>query len=202
MEILAIIVFIVLLPIIGIIENRRKEENKRRAELIAVEKKQKNEKVLSIMNKRNLDYGKLTKEIIIYKSNYNPEKRLKNIFVYEDSKTIFIDGNEYSFNEIVSCTVHNKLVPGKILNSTTIPDKSEMATQELLYGWGKTYNVKTHTNYQHSPDKEYNIVYIGINNLSNPLIVLDLGSNSSTANEICILLNLIIQSNYQTNIKQ
>ena len=142
----------------------------------------------NLLDQRVKELGCLTKRI-----SFAYEKE-NDIFVYEESKTIFIMGKKYMFNDILSCNIEKKLYKkGKTTHITT-PDKGEMITQELLYGYGKKYNVKSTTEVVSTPDLYRYIVYIGLNSISSPQIYFEI-SSIQIANEINNLMNVIINYN-------
>lgn len=174
-------------------EKRLQREKEREIEREEKEKKKKQE-LESLLEKRAETFGNLTKHISIY--SYNKEK---DIYVYEESKTIFIYGKQYAFSDILSCKIETQCKRGQTTATTiTTPDKGEMATQELLYGWGKKYNVKTHseTIQKTTPDTYTYRIYISIKSISEPQLTITLYS-SDKANEINSLINVIVSYNNQ-----
>ena len=73
-----------------------------------------------------------------------------------------------------------------------------MAEQQVLWGMGQKYNVKSTTRIEQSPDIYKYIVYIGINSISTPQIQFTL-SSIDVANEINNLINVIIALNNNSN---
>ena len=138
-----------------------------------------------MLEDRAKSYGCLTKQISIGGIKEN------NIYVYEESRTIFILGNKYIFSDIVSCNIEKYLRRKGKTTQTTTPDKFEMAEQQVLWGMGKKYNVKSTTRIEHTPDIYGYTVYIGINSISHPQIQFSL-SSIDVANEICNLINVIV----------
>lgn len=161
-------------------ERRRKEQEEKRI--------QEENDFANLLEQRVKEYGCLTKRISIVSGKEN------DIFVYEESKTIFIMGKKYMFNDILSCNIEKQVYKKGTTKHITTPDKGEMATQEFLYGMGKKYNVKTTTTVISSPDTYKYIVYIGVNSISSPQIQIALFS-SSVANEVNNLMNVIINNN-------
>ena len=128
-------------------ERRRKEQEEKRI--------QEENDFANLLEQRVKEYGCLTKRISI--STFSGKEN--DIFVYEESKTIFIMGKKYMFNDILSCNIEKQLYAKGRTTHITTPDKGEMATQEFLYGMGKKYNVKTTTTVVSSPDTYKYIVY-------------------------------------------
>lgn len=173
---------------------RNAKKEKDRAKKIEIEKEREEERLKTqkewenLLEERIKLYGGLTKQINI---GY---KRENNIYVYEESKTIFIMGKKYMFNDIISCNIEKNLYRKGRTTQTTTPDKFEMAEQQVLWGMGQKYNVKSTTRIEKSPDIYRYIVYIGINSISTPQIQFTL-SSIDVANEINNLINVIIKYN-------
>ena len=178
------------------IRNAKKEKDK--AEKLQIEKEREEVRLKAqkewenLLEERIRVYGGLTKQINI---GY---KRENNIYVYEESKTIFIMGKKYMFKEIISCNIEKGLYRKGRTTQTTTPDKFEMAEQQVLWGMGQKYNVKSTTRIEQSPDIYKYIVYIGINSISTPQIQFTL-SSIDVANEINNLINVIIALNNNSN---
>lgn len=178
------------------IRNAKKEKDK--AEKLQIEKEREEVRLKAqkewenLLEERIRVYGGLTKQINI---GY---KRENNIYVYEESKTIFIMGKKYMFKEIISCNIEKSLYRKGRTTQTTTPDKFEMAEQQVLWGMGQKYNVKSTTRIEQSPDIYKYIVYIGINSISTPQIQFTL-SSIDVANEINNLINVIIALNNNSN---
>lgn len=198
MRIFAIVIFA--LTFIGIIishinnkklqreeeEKRQKQKEKRREK---EEKRIQEEAEKIILEQRVKEYGCLTKRISTLSGKEN------DIFVYEESKTIFMMGKKYMFNDILSCNIEKQLyTKGRTMHIITTPDKGEMAVQQVLWGMGQKYNVKSTTRIEQRPDVYKYIVYIGINSISSPQIQFEFFS-SKVANEINNLINVIINYN-------
>ncbi len=167
------------------VEKRFKNEEK---EKIRAEERAKEKAELErVMQERENEFGTLTKELKIRVHRKN------NIFIYEKAKTIFMDENKYSFVDILSCTIEKHVVKG-VERHTTTPDKGEMAVEQVLWGMGKQYNVKSHTVVERTPDKVSYKVYIGINSLTTPQLSYTFTSEEK-AHELCNIMNVIINSN-------
>lgn len=188
--------FSFLFLIVAIVQNSPKKRAERQQQLEKererqkereLEKIKKDEEWKTLLENREHEFGELTK---VVKIRYQRENQ---IYVYEQSKTIFIDGNKYAFSDILSCEVERIVTAGKVQEFTTTPDKGEMATQEVLYGMGKKYNVKTTTKVVTIPEKVKYKVYIGLKSISTPQITFELNSGE-VANEVKNLMNVIIDN--------
>lgn len=177
------------------LEAKAKEEAKLEAEkakLNAERQKAKEQANIQMMwAERIAQFGEPTKIVDIYS---NP---LRNVAIYEPLKIIFINGTKYNFSDILSCRLETKtkVTKGKETHISK-PDSGEMAVEQLLYGMGKKYNVKTQTEIFKEPDKiSYTyFAYIGVNDISNPMQKLTFYS-SERANELISLINIIIKRN-------
>lgn len=144
----------------------------------------------SLLDERTQKYGTLTAEIGFGSNKEN------HIYVYEQSKTIFILGKKYDFKDIFSCNIEKYLHKKGTTTHTTTPDKGEMAIEQFLWGMGQKYNVKSTTETKTTSDIYFYKVYIGINSISEPQIGFKVVS-SDTANRIKNLINIIINQNNQ-----
>lgn len=163
-------------------EKARKEQERAAAEQKAKEEWE------NLLREREQKFGTLTTKVTI---GYN---RKEYIYVYEGSKVIFIKGQEYRFNDILSCTVEKNLYQKGTSTYTTTPDKGEMAMEELLWGMGKKYNVSSTTKVEKTPDKYNYIVYVGVNSIKEPQVILKT-SFLDIANKVKSLMDVIINSN-------
>lgn len=194
--IIFVIIIVAMLFFVYIMQNTPKKKAEKQRQLEEARKKQKEreleeikkeEEWKALMENREHIFGDLTK---VVKISYQRENQ---IYVYEQAKTIFIKGNKYAFNDILSCEVERIVTAGKIQELTTTPDKGEMATQQFLYGMGQKYNVKNTTRVVTTPEKVKYIVYIGLNSISTPQITFEL-SSGEVANEVKSLMNAIAKN--------
>lgn len=164
---------------------KAEEERKKRVkEMLAQEERKKLERQ-TLLDEREREFGILTKEIRIDRDKY--------IHVYEGGKTIFILEQAYKFEDILTCSIEKVLVKKGTTTQITTPDRREMAEQQVLWGMGQKYNVKSTTQIRTTPDEYKYVVYIGVNSISNPQISLTTKSHY-IANEICSLINVIIST--------
>lgn len=160
-----------------------KEQTERRAKEQA--------EIQTLWNERVKNFGEPTKIFEIFS---NP---LRNVAIYEPLKIVFINGTKYDFCDILTCRLETKtrVTKGKETHITK-PDKDEMAIEQLLWGMGKKYNVKSKTEIIKEPDKISNtyIVYIGVNDISAPQEKITCYS-SDRANELVSVMSVIIERN-------
>lgn len=138
----------------------------------------------SLLLEREKELGDLTKLIKI------GGRKEDDIYVYEDTQTIFILGKKYVFSDILSCSVEKVVQKKGQTTYTTTPDSGEMAVQQLIYGMGKSYNVKSTTHTKTTPDQYMYVVTIGIKSIASPQIEISIKSRS-VANEISNLIKVI-----------
>lgn len=167
------------------IEEKEEMEERKRAQKELEESKLKAQKEWDrLLSEREKELGGLTKLIKI------GGRKEDDIYIYEDTQTIFILGKKYVFKDILSCSVEKVVQKKGQTTYTTSPDSGEMAVQQLLYGMGKSYNVKSTTQVQTTPDHFVYIVTIGIRSISSPQIEFSIKSRS-IANEINNLIKVI-----------
>ena len=132
----------------------------------------------------------LTKEIHI---TYSKEQ---DIYVYEEGQIIFMLGKKFSFHDLLSCSIDKVLIRKGRTTQVTTPDKREMAEQQVLWGIGQKYNVRTATHIETSPDIYKYVIYVGIRSISEPQISFSVRT-PDVANEIYNLINVIINARQQ-----
>ena len=172
---------------------REEEEKKKMLIREQMEKKREEAKLKAendwktLLEEREKEYGCITKRINITSDKAN------DIYVYEEGKVLFMLGNKYSFNDIISCTIEKCVHRKGSVTQTTTPDKYQMAEQQFLYGMGQKYNVKSTTHIEQTPDIYRYVVYIGLNSISIPQISFNI-FNADVANEVKNLMNAIVSS--------
>ncbi len=133
---------------------------------------------------------------IIFDIYSNPNR---NIAVYEPLSVIFINEKKYDFKNILSCRIETitKVKKGTETRITK-PDSADMAMEQLLWGMGEKYNVKSTTQVIREEDKvsKTHIVYIGVNDIIDPQQKVTFYS-SENANKLLSTLNVIIERNKQ-----
>lgn len=174
-------------------EKRENEqaEKERKIQEQAEKKAKEQAEIQSMWAERVAQYGVPTKIFDIY---LNP---LRNVAIYEPLKIIFINGSKYDFSRILSCRLETKTRVTKGAEThISKPDSGDMAMEQLLWGMGKKYNVKTETKVIKEPDKISHtyIVYIGVDDISTPQQKITLYS-SDRANELLSVMNIIINRN-------
>ena len=144
------------------------------------------------------DNGNPDKTIVVSELDLNSE-----IHVYENSKTVFILGKEYTFKDIMSCTFSDnpRIVKGKVTAITKSKNGNVIGRSivgDVVAGpagaiiGGTT--AKKHTEYIQEDDKtihDYTVI-ININSISDPIIRIHTGQDGKLTNEIVGLMNVII----------
>lgn len=172
---------------------RSMEEEKAKKEA----KKKEYRKQMSLFTSQ---YGSITKTIRIH----NGVQAINNeIHVFESSKHIAINGNIYSFNDILSCTFTDspRTIKGKITSETKTRTGSTLGRAivgDIVAGpagaiiGGST--AKKDTVYHQEEDKvvhDYTVI-INVNSLTCPVIRISTGDNGTLTNEIVGLMNVVI----------
>lgn len=142
--------------------------------------------------------GTPDKSIIINEFDLNSE-----IHVYESTKKVFIMGKEYSFNDVMSCTVssRDRIERGNITAITESNNGSivgRAVVGDIVAGpvgaiiGGST--AKQQTEYVHGDDKVVHnyTINITMNSISEPNIRINTGERPKLTNEIVSLMNVII----------
>lgn len=155
----------------------------------------------STLNELTSKYGEPAKVIKLGDLNLD-----KEIIAFEQANRIWICGKDLSMNDILSCTFSDspKVIKGKVTQETKTNSgnmvKRAVVGDVLLGGAGAVIGgstaSKTTTTIQEA-DKTYHnyTVIININNLSEPIMRIELGEDGKTANEIVGLMNVIINRN-------
>lgn len=185
--ILGSIAIIAIIVLAGKKENQRQERIAKAKEQLAERAIKEKEERNSIIKERISRLGTLTKTI-----DYRYKEQIQ---VYSESQTIVILDKEYKFSDILSCELGSTTIRGTE-TYVTVPDKYEMAKEQFLWGMGQKYNVKSTTHVIKSPDCTINKVYITVNSITDPIIIL-IPSDRNKAMEIQSLINVIIKNNQE-----
>lgn len=164
-----------------------------KSEQLKAEKIKEQERIQSQWAERIAQYGEPT---IIFDIYSNPNR---NIAVYEALNVIFINERKYDFKDILSCRIETiTRVKKGAETHITKPDSADMAMEQLLWGMGKKYNVKSTTQVIKEADKvsKTYIVYIGVNDIAEPQHKVTFYS-SENANKLLSTINVIIERNKQ-----
>lgn len=146
-------------------------------------------------------YGEPTKEFIFEEHIID-----KQIIAFEDSNRIWILGNDFPMESILSCTLENKqkIKKGEITSTTTTKD-GNMAKRAILGTvflggagaiiGGSTAKKSTITIQGDDTILHSYTVIINVDSMTNPIIKIPVGRNGELANEIVGIMNVIINKN-------
>lgn len=193
-----IVVFVIAL-INGIKENQKKEE----AAAIKRQKEEADRKAK--LEAYNNDYNSFIEK------NGNPDKTIVvtpnevdgAIYVYEAKKSVFLQGKEYKFKDIMSCTYTDnpttvkgnitavtKSNNGSVIGRSIVGDVVAGPAGAIIGGT----TGKKKTEYIQGADKVYHdyTVIVNLNSISNPILRIKTGMDGKLTNEIVALMNVII----------
>jgi len=127
----------------------------------------------------------------------------KEIIAFEESKRIWICGNDFQMNSILSCTFtdEQKVDKGQI-TSTTKTNSGNMVKRavvgDVLLGGagaiigGSTASKSTITTQENDKVVHDYTIIINVDSISEPIIRVHIGSDDKTVNDIVGLMNVII----------
>lgn len=178
------------------------EEEARKQERIRLEELE-IKKPIYIQAKENLirKYGNPDREIILEDVNLDRE-----ILVFGNSNRIWLLGKDLLMSDIISCDVNDEamIIKGQIVSSTKTNTGSAVqraAVGGLLLGGvgaiigGNTAKKETITQVDNDKLIHNYTILININNLSTPIIKINLGQDDETVNNIMGLMNVIVNRN-------
>lgn len=151
-------------------------------------------------------WGRCTKDIYISRSDtFTLNDRM---YAFEDARKVVMNGVEYDFKDIIGVSLVNR---SKTLYTayTTVSSENNlgMMTERALLGKMVAGDVgaiigamSTEENYEYETEYDSEIendykVYVNIDSISSPTVVLHLDWNEEDAYEITNLLNVIIRRN-------
>lgn len=138
-----------------------------------------------------------------------PEKVIeKSFIVFESSQTIFLGNNPYSFKDIISYEVvdDSKIIYSGNSNSNISTSNKSMIGRAAVGGallggtgaliGGITANKQSNTslNISQTTNHKYEVI-ITLNNLSEPIIKIELEDNRNAMEKISSVLSIIISRN-------
>ncbi len=183
-------------------EAQSEARQKRSQELKAKQEEVLQTRIIPAYNKSRTElinkYGNPVKAFVLEQYNLN-----KEIIAFEESKRIWICGNDFPMKSILSCTFKDDqtVVKGQI-TSTTKTNSGNMVKRavvgDVLLGGagaiigGSTASKSTITTQENDKVVHDYTVVINVDSLSEPIIRVHIGSNEKTVNEIVGLMNVII----------
>lgn len=201
-----LVAFFVLVGIIVISENskaqKKQEEAKQRNERIAIQRHAEKEAKMIL-------YADSHKKLI--SKHGTPDKTItleefdiqKEIIVFGKANRIWLLGKDLPMSDILSCDLNDnqRTVKGNISYETKT-STGNMAKRAIVGGvltggvgavvGGATARKETISKQENDRVIHDYTVFININNLSEPIVKICLGSDGSKANEIVGLMNVII----------
>ena len=142
--------------------------------------------------------GMPDKTIVIRELDLNSE-----IYVYEHSKKVFIMGKEYTFKNVLACSVssHERIEKGNII-SVTGSDNGSVAGRAIVGGiiagpagaiiGGSTADKRTEISQDDDKVVRDYTVNITMNSITDPIINIHTGEDVKLTNEVVSLMNVII----------
>lgn len=212
-ELSATLFAIDIIIIVGIVissqkEKKKKEERDKKVREAKIKKEEELQTVIiPAYNKSRNDlinkYGNPTKVFVLEQYNLN-----KEIIAFEETKRIWICGKDFDMKSILSCTISDdkKIVKGQI-SSTTKANSGNMVKRaivgDVLLGGagaiigGSTASKTTITTQENDRVYHNYTIIINVDNLSEPIIRINVGSDDNLVNEIAGLMNVIINRRQQ-----
>lgn len=196
---IVIVVLFIIWVIISIQDEEKRKEKKEQDRLEREEKlKAQTEEYETLKQQFLTTNGTPDKSIVIDKLDINSE-----IHVYESSKRVFIQGKEYAFKDVISCTFSDnpRVIKGKITAVTKSKNSSVIdraIVGDVVAGpagaiiGGTT--AKKNTEFIQGNDKtihDYTVI-INMNSIVEPVIRIHTGDDGKLTNEIVGLMNVII----------
>ena len=142
--------------------------------------------------------GTPDKTIVVRELDLNSE-----IHVYENSKKVFIMGKEYTFKDVLACSVSSqeRIEKGNII-SVTGSDNGSVAGRAIVGGiiagpagaiiGGSTADKRTEISQDDDKVVRDYTVNITMNSISDPIINIHTGEDVKLTNEVVSLMNVII----------
>ncbi len=195
-----VLVALVFIAIVGIISVKMftSEENAVKYEQQRIIKQKNEESYNKAVQASTEEFGVPDKTIIIEEFDFDSEIR-----VYETSRLVFIQGNQFHFEDVMSCTYSD--TPRTIKGKTTAITKSSNGStlgRAIIGGViagpagaiiGGTTSKKDTEFFQENDTVEHDyIVIITVNSISSPVIRIHTGQRSDLTSEIVSLMNVII----------
>lgn len=142
--------------------------------------------------------GMPDKTIVVRELDLNSE-----IYVYEHSKKVFIMGKEYTFKDVLACSVSSqeRIEKGNII-SVTGSDNGSVAGRAIVGGiiagpagaiiGGSTADKRTEISQDDDKVVRDYTVNITMNSITDPIINIHTGEDVKLTNEVVSLMNVII----------
>lgn len=194
--ILVIIGGTILIAILGGIYDLKKK--KERDNTKRLEREAKQAEYIAQKKKFLAVNGTPDKTIVVRELDLNSE-----IHVYEHSKKVFIMGKEYSFKDVLACSLSSRerIEKGNII-SVTESNNGSVAGRAIVGGiiagpagaiiGGSTADKWTEISQDDDKVVRDYTVNITMNSISDPIIIIHTGEDVKLTNEVASLMNVII----------
>lgn len=151
-------------------------------------------------------WGKCTKDIFVdYSEKFTLADR---VFVFEEAEKIVLGGNAYDFKDMIgfslvnnSKTIYNAYTTarsqkdlGKIVARGVVGKMVAGDVGAVIGGLSADDEYEYDTEYDSEVENEYKI-YVNVDSISAPTVLLVIGNNEDDAYETANLLNVIIRRN-------
>lgn len=206
-----LITIVITLTVVGFIlnanyEEERKEQNRIFRENERKQRKDEEEKYNTVYNKYTTRLGECTADINLGAWN---EKRIdKRLLVFETSNIVIINSAEYKFSNILGFSLVDDATSETI---TTSAGNAKTSTGSMIGravvggvltgGLGAVAgaatakkNINTDAT-SHTKTKHNYTLYINVNDIQNPIISIPIGDNSTKAQKLAAIFNVIIERN-------
>ena len=201
----AVICFIIIVGASG--SSKEQERDQRRKEAKERRQKELEEKKQIYEIKKSEQSSRLGEaDKVIPLEEYDIDKE---IAIFGQAEKIIIQGNEFSFSDILDCTADDdyRVIKGKTEDTSETKAKNGSTVGRAIVGGvlaggagaiigGATAKKETKTITHQKDDiiiHNYTVV-INVNSLINPIITIRLGSDKNKLNEIVGVLNVIIKN--------
>lgn len=202
-DLMVTVIFLALVIFIPLMIGRYRENKVRKR------KKEQLEELERTLNEKRRIYEENKQAFI--KANGIPDKSVptndldfnEEIHVYEKAQKVFIQGKEYSFKDIISCTLSDspRIAKGKmtaITKSNTGDVIGRSIVGDVIGGSAGAIiggaTAQKHTEIIQEDDRtihDYTVI-INMDSITEPIIRIHTGENVKTTNEIVGLMNVII----------
>lgn len=189
---------IVLISAILIWGQIQKEKKKEKQEKERLERESKQAEYIAQKKQFLAENGTPDKTIVVRELDLNSE-----IHVYEHSKKVFIMGKEYTFKDVLACSVSSqeRIEKGNII-SVTGSDNGSVAGRAIVGGiiagpagaiiGGSTADKRTEISQDDDKVVRDYTVNITMNSITDPIINIHTGEDVKLTNEVVSLMNVII----------
>ena len=193
--IILLVVIVLAALVFGKILDEKEKENKEKERL---EREAKQAEYIAQKKQFLSENGMPDKTILIGEFDLNSE-----ILVYEQSKKVFIMGKEYSFKDVLACSVSSQeRIEKGIITAVTESNNGSVIGRSIVGGiiagpagamiGGSTADKRTEISQDDDKVIRDYTVNITMNSISDPIINIHTGEDVKLTNEVVSLMNVII----------